>query len=458
MPPVTEEPPKPVEPPKVEEVPVVPSVVETSPKAEAPKAQTPDWMNDIWVPELPVVEAPAKKKKKAKPAAQTPAAPAVASSPAAPAEAPSPAAPAPEQAAQKPEKKKKKKKGKRLVAVLLILAIVLGLGGWLFFGWETVYVVTSAEYYNADGTKYQEITYQYDHRGNLLKYQQDGDWDVTGRVDGEPDHTVTYQYDSDGRITRYRSQNSSGYTSSYRYKYKEKNGRVTEITKTAAWGDVVYTLHYNARKQLVEICEAYDDEEKTIAEFSYDGLGRMTQCCQYGDHDGCTKYAFTYQKGHMTTIEIYRKADEDARWGEPISVSTCEYGSFGRLLSITTEADEETVNSFEYDSKGNLIYADLGGTKVNFEYDGRKPVSAVEKDDEGYETEYIYDEHGNLKELTEEDGISVRYTYKRMWLTKKDAALYYENTLFYLEMCFDRLISWPELPTYTFKKLLYGGK
>ncbi|AFY39932.1 RHS repeat-associated core domain protein [[Leptolyngbya] sp. PCC 7376] len=283
-----------------------------------------------------------------------------------------------------------------------------------------------------DGT---QTLYEYDDQGRVTKESRNG---------GE--ETVTYTYDSAGKVTVTDAegnaaqlfQNADGQVS----RTVDALGRITEfryddagnLTRIVAPNGDVSTFNYDSRGNLLsstdplgqQVSFTYDSEFNQIQtvrdqrgnriNYSYDDAGNL---------DGIvyavgTSETYQYNADGEVTTSINRR-------GQAINYSYDERG----LLTKKAFADG-TEATFEYDERGNLTKAVDSDSSVTYAYDSANRLTKVTYgtgrflefdydaggrrsrmvDQDGFTTNYLYDEVGRLKQLTDEDDANViTYSY-----------------------------------------------
>lgn len=200
--------------------------------------------------------------------------------------------------------------------------------------------------------------YSYDKVGNILTNTD------------ENSHTTEYTYDMIDRLIQVT--NPEGH--SWKYSYDENSNKATQ---TDANGNITkYT--YDKLDRLTVITDALNGEEK----YSYDPVGNIIKA--------------TDENGHATDYEL------DGMY---------------RVIKITDAEGFET--KFEYDENGNTVtMIDGNGHAATYEYDKLDNL-IKEINAENEKTEYDYDKEENLTHKIDPDTVDTLYKYDKIYrLTK----------------------------------------
>ncbi|MFA4829679.1 MAG: MopE-related protein [Thermodesulfovibrionales bacterium] len=284
--------------------------------------------------------------------------------------------------------------------------------------------------------------YQYDSKGNIIQiispngqktqmaYDQFNNMISVTDPSGA---TTTFTYDSSGNMTsqtdasgnvtrfEYNSLNqlikitdSQGNITTYSY---DSNGNRTVVTDSN--GKTTY-YEYNYKGQLIKVTDPLGN----ITQYIYGGTG----CASCGG-GGDKLTAITDSKG-QTTMYQYDSLGRLIKETDSIgNVITYSYDSKGNLIT-KTNADsnaitytndslsrltqkkypDTTIEAFNYDAKGNLIYAGNQHIAYNLSYDsnGRLITST---DSGGLTVKYEYDAVGNRVKMIMPDGKIITYKY-----------------------------------------------
>ena len=288
-----------------------------------------------------------------------------------------------------------------------------------------------------DGT---QTLYEYDDQGRVTKESRNGGaetvsyaYDSAGKVtvtDAEGNTAQLFQ-NADGQVSR--TVDALGRTTEFRY---DDSGNLTRIT---APNNSVSTFNYDSRGNLLsstdplgqQVSFTYDSEFNQIQtvrdqrgnsiNYSYDDAGNLDGIV-YADGSG---ESYRYNADGEVTTSINRR-------GQAINYSYDERG----LLTKKAFADG-TEATFEYDARGNLTQAVDADSSVAYAYDSANRLTKVTYgkmtygterflefdydaggrrsrmvDQDGFTTNYLYDEVGRLEQLTDKDDANViTYSY-----------------------------------------------
>lgn len=341
---------------------------------------------------------------------------------------------------------KKKKKGALIGIIAGVTAIAVAacaVGGWFLLGnKETVYVCTAKKVYDKNGTLYSITQYEYDDHGRLLSTELDrgeneevwndilgifeyGNW---SNPDGKTDSYYEYEYDKYGNMTRmaYQYMDADKPTvEEWEYEYDKKqiqSATVTSNPGTEFEGRGEYEFEYEDGKLVsVDIENHATGKDISILQAKYDSKGRITQSIHVMKE--CTLiYDYEYdKKGNLTEASVSTAPGRGMveAGADPLESAKLqnradyEYDSKGRL----TEADG---TEYTYDGKKLVAIGD----EYEFRYNGKKLVSG-----KGPDGDYTFDKNGNLTEVEQENGETIRYEYKKMRLSKANAAAHYQQVM-----------------------------
>ena len=311
-------------------------------------------------------------------------------------------------------------------------------------------------------------TYVYDTKGNVLKIKYS---------DGT---TEEFRYNKNNKVTRYKNRNNKYQEYSYNSKNHvisetDFNGNETTYTYDG-YGNVVMETHsdgsvmqysYDGAGRKV----AMTDGNGNVIKYKYDSAGREKRVEDASG--GVTIYSYsnagklmseTDELGNTTYYDVnangYNKAVTDKNGNK----TTTSYNVQNK--AVQTVSPLEYVNSYEYDSAGNMTketdaegnikqykydafgrvteYTDAGGNLWIYTYDSMGRVTDIKnpkgdiatstydkdgnviskKDESGNITEYTYDHEGNVLTETDSLGNVTEYEYDGNGnVTKKTDAL-----------------------------------
>ena len=211
----------------------------------------------------------------------------------------------------------------------------------------------------------QEVIYDFDHRGNVVKsvYYSDGK--------SAPDKTIIYKYDEEGRAL-------------------ERVEKQKMLDVEEGW---ITTYKYNSSGLLVESAVRYASysEAGELWRYEYDSNGNRIHSTLFDGADLILWESFWKYDDGGRVVEISRHNYEDAAYA---GVTRYKYGENGLLSQreyFWHDLDEATkiTHSYAYDSNGNMI---------------KDVEQSAGKD--SYTTTYKYDERGCCieQECRDKDG------------------------------------------------------
>ncbi|GLQ33575.1 hypothetical protein [Litoribrevibacter albus] len=235
---------------------------------------------------------------------------------------------------------------------------------------------------NGDGTfdTLQNTLYQYDENGRIVNKtinQVDADGNVI-----KPISIDTQYYDNEGRVERYISRggfdiNGENPTSNSIYTFTYEGNTVSQ-TLVEDGLTSVYIETYN-EDGLLTLKEAtlFDADEQLIyqssAPFTYDEMGRLTQCEvgyreQAGDPIQLTyRLQYAYDENGLSTLTNQRISGDLIARESTLSI---EYGDEGQQQKFTQTADFYTDYNYSRathdDALGHLIHENYLNNRKSF--------------------------------------------------------------------------------------------
>jgi RHS repeat-associated protein len=245
--------------------------------------------------------------------------------------------------------------------------------------------VSTATWYNSDGTVANLLVYCYDKDGNLVQASS-----FAG--------TYNLTYDGNRLLTR---TDPSGLTLTYSY---DGDGNVTSVQDSQGG---LTTYQYNAANQVTSKTFQNGTTQLRV-DFTYDQAGNVLTETRYSDVAG-TQLAgttqYTYNAANQVTSILQTAAN-----GVVLGSFSYSYDDAGRLTSQT--ANGVTTN-YAYDATGQLIQA--GSQSYTWDANGNQtgPGVVLGPDNELLSDgtwNYTYDAAGNLIQKASMDG-STTWTY-----------------------------------------------
>jgi RHS repeat-associated protein len=291
------------------------------------------------------------------------------------------------------------------------------------------YAIKSITY--PDATK---TVFDYDAQGRLIKQTFDNGAEAeTYTYDSAGGVTLT---DANGKVTKLllndkgeisQSQDALGRVTQFRYDN-------SNLTRLIAPGNSISAFTYDNRGNLLSSVDplgqrvdfSYDsrfdqlntvrDQRGNTTRYNYDNKSNLSSIT-YVDNSSET---FSYNDKGELTVLVNRRSQEikytyDSRglltkklFADGTS-ATFEYDSQGNLAKAT---DADSSVAYAYDNANRLTKVTYGaGRFLEFSYDaGDRRTKMVDQD--GFTTNYIYNNAGRLKQLTDKSGANiVTYSY-----------------------------------------------
>ena len=206
-----------------------------------------------------------------------------------------------------------------------------------------------------------------DPLGNSVNYLYGTDGRLMQKTTAD-DRKIRLTFDKNGNIIAKDTPDKK-----YRYRY-DAHGKLLEAT------DGVFTVRHSYDAQGRRIQSEYPEWKKTIR-YQYDKAGRVSSLT---DPEGdVTRYTYD-SVGRLSKLESKNGLK-----------FTFAYDQAGRL--IKKEASNGTITKYQHDAIGRIISLE------HISKSGEKPVSRS----------YRYGPDGNMTEMTDEKGQTVRFAYDR---------------------------------------------
>ncbi|WP_143873778.1 DUF6531 domain-containing protein [Catenovulum sediminis] len=258
----------------------------------------------------------------------------------------------------------------------------------------------------------QETTYDFmgrkltvkDGNSHLTSYVYD---DVNNKftVESPEGNTVTTWTNQDGDIVAIKDAKGN-YT---RYQYNQ-SGQLEKVID--AKGYTTNTNIYDASGRLFHSI----DSNGVVTEYLYDAANRVMQTTHDtgGTNESSTRYTFDGQGRQLTVTKGYGSAE----------ASTTEYkyyanGQIEQILQEVGNGQSRLSTKFSYNGLGNTVTIDKGDEanplqqKTSYTYDklGRKEKETVDPTGLNIQTQYKYDQNGNLTRIIDAEGNSQWFIY-----------------------------------------------
>lgn len=262
-----------------------------------------------------------------------------------------------------------------------------------------------------------------DSQGNMTEVEYNSNGNISSRIDGE-NRKTQYMYDDYGNVIKiiYPDQTTNEFTYDLENKKlseKDREGNVTYFSYDALgrlliekYSDQSYKEYkYNAKGNIYQAI----DENGNITEYSYDALGNNTAIkdalgnttlFEYNASGLVTKR--TDANGYKTQYEYNMYNCVEKVIFEDDSRITYEYDSAGNKI-LETNQDGNTTK-YTYNEKYQLTSViDALENTTTYAYDGDKLIT--QKDANGNEVNYSYDQLGRMIETALPLGMKNHYVY-----------------------------------------------
>jgi RHS repeat-associated protein len=321
----------------------------------------------------------------------------------------------------------------------------VAVGGFKFNGFQG----TPTEVHSVDGTK---TYYTYDSKARLIRERT---------VFGNKEYVLETIYDDIQRTQTIRDSYGNE-------KVTRFDSRGLVISETGEEGTVTYEYDYLDRPNVFRYSDGtqarlvYDSEGRPITYYTreglvlgklYDALGRVTELSV----DGEVSVRFEYDLLGRKTKEIYADGSYilygyERAYSKPSEVKAYdkdgilvtweryEYDEAERKVAYTNKEGEtwryifgapgvgtatQIINpdgTIEETGAGDVFTGRpfgsltqlIDGAKFTYDYDAVKALITKVTDEEGYETQYVYDDFGRLVKLTSGNGDETYFVYDNL--------------------------------------------
>ena len=251
------------------------------------------------------------------------------------------------------------------------------------------------------------ISYTVNASVNSLLFTTSYAYNTKGRLSSETleylsaNHKINYYFDDFGRLTSVNS-NLGSFSNTKQYTYVSEGYDTSYLignyTSTVNGTATTYSYEYDSKGNITKIVSG----NKEIR-YVYDDLGQLLR-----EDNGLLNetYVYTYDSaGNITNKKTYALTAASATPTSPVYTDTYSYGdsSWGDKL---TSYNGSTIT---YDSIGNPIYY-RSDELYEFEWEGRKLVSAEIGDEEYTTVTFTYNDDG-LRTSKTVDGVTTTYYY-----------------------------------------------
>ena len=285
-----------------------------------------------------------------------------------------------------------------------------GNGKYIDFTYDNLDRITSKVYNNSSNDK---VVYYYGTNGKL-----------SHTVDFAANTHTKYIYDLAGRIVEQKVYSGTdllgiNLLSSVKYKYAEKTGKTESITYGTAVGsqDYIYTYGSMAAGTNPDAVYGVTYNGNRHIEYSYDGLGRITERKLNVPNQS---YTYAYKAGghgaNSTTTLVESVTSGDITFGYT-------YDQNGNITEI--KRNGVTVESYTYDSLNQLKTVTRNGVTTEYTYSNGN-ITNVKQNGETVKS-YTYGDSTWRDLLTEYNGQTITYDQIGNPLTYRGKNMTWQN-------------------------------
>ena len=264
----------------------------------------------------------------------------------------------------------------------------------------------------ADGTpQAARYSYQYDEAGNL-----------TRQTDPQ-NHATRFEYDALGRLTARFLPDDSVETVEYAAVNEAADSSVQVLKKTVTdFNGRQTTVFHDRMDRLVtnrfpaitrwdEVTGLLTDYRAVTNTYEYTATGRRARVVQSGAVNRTNSYAYD-NLGNLRALRT------------PEGTLTYTKDDFGNITRITSRytytswPNPMPADGFAYETlSASQTTSNPNGAEWNYQYDARGRLQNVNPETASTNAVYEYDALGNLRKLTQGNGVATTYTYnERNWL------------------------------------------
>jgi len=268
--------------------------------------------------------------------------------------------------------------------------------------------------YDSSGNIISGEAHKYDKNGNVIEYIS---YDYMGIVLFKEET----KYDKSGNMIefiRYNDEVNVSYKEEFKY---DEEGKKIQLVRYDGNGNITHKEEpqYNENGQEVKNTIYDNNGFFCVRENKYDENGNVVETIEYGNDGGIyRRYEYFYGEEGLTSKDLYD------RNGKRIYYAIYEGGNIVTEITQDENGNIASGYSYKYDRKGNLteyekfgkLFKSIYGITYEYDRDGRL-VSKIEQDyDSGnkrYVYEYTYDESDKLlREVRREGGQKNVYQYQ----------------------------------------------
>ncbi|MHC5916452.1 MAG: Calx-beta domain-containing protein, partial [Nostoc sp.] len=245
----------------------------------------------------------------------------------------------------------------------------------------------------------QAVTYTYDDNGGITVTDANGvstqillnNQGSIARSQDALERLVQYQYDNQGNLTKLITPDNT----SSNYTYDSRNNLLSSTNALGQKTQFTYEPNF-------DYLQSVKDAKGNPLSYQYDNKGNLT--------------GITYADGSSETFSI------DAVGNVSVSVNrrnqTINYTYNNQGLLTRKDYTDGTSAIFTYDNRGNLLSGTDSDSSVSYTYDNADRLTKVTYDANHF-LSFTYDAGGRRSSMTDQDGFAVNYIYDNLGQLKQ---------------------------------------
>jgi RHS repeat-associated protein len=270
------------------------------------------------------------------------------------------------------------------------------------YGYNAFHCIKRREGYGWDDPG-QEVSYKYDFAGRLIE-------EISRKT------KIDYTYDSLGRIGTIKSWKSAKDFSLHVNEYDNTNLLIEERIENPQGKELFKRRYrYDVEGRLSQIIGYPENQESVLAQYTYDGLGRVSK-----SSEGSDQYEISYELPFGRSQQQILKNPLGTRFEKSFNMM----GNLSQYTSKSSNGNLLTQSDFSYDSVGNPIYEahnplTASYSENNYEirrgYTAGGQLASIARGGRGTQSQrFKYNNHRELVEETFEHRDPLTYKYDKM--------------------------------------------
>ncbi|MEJ6486264.1 Calx-beta domain-containing protein [Nostoc punctiforme UO1] len=245
----------------------------------------------------------------------------------------------------------------------------------------------------------QSVTYTYDENGGIAVTDANGistqillnNQGLIARSQDALQRLIQYQYDNQGNITKLITPDNTAFN----YTYDSRNNLLSSTNALGQKTQFTYEPNF-------DYLQSVKDPKGNPLSYKYDTKGNIT--------------GITYADGSSESFSF------DAVGNVSVSVNrrnqTINYTYNNQGLLTRKDFTDGTSAIFAYDNRGNLLSGTDSDSSVSYTYDNADRLTKVTYD-ESHSLSFTYDAGGRRTSMTDQDGFAVNYIYDNLGQLKQ---------------------------------------